>query len=216
MASSGFGQPKFSREAIAEFQIVTSQFDVTQGRSSGGQVNAITRSGTNDFTASFYGYFRDDRFNAEDHIAEEVLPFENQQIGGVFGGPIVADKVHYFLSYEHEGQPGSVFVQPARLPNQEWVFETPETQNSFTARVDHTASDNDQLSYRVSYWNFETDYALGSSGHPSNARARTQDSTNVLATWSHLWSPEVFTEVEARLQRLRVDEPAGRWFGRRL
>ena len=52
VASSGFGQPKFSREAIAEFQIVTSQFDVTQGRSSGGQVNAITRSGTNDFTAS--------------------------------------------------------------------------------------------------------------------------------------------------------------------
>ena len=68
--------------------------------------------------------------------------------------PIVADKVHYFVSYEYEGQPGSVFVQPARLPNQEWVFETPETQNSFTARVDHTASDNDQLSYRVSYWDF--------------------------------------------------------------
>jgi hypothetical protein len=196
VASSGFGQPKFSREAIAEFQIVTSQFDVTQGRSSGGQVNAITRSGTNDFTASFYGYFRDDRFNAEDHVAEEVLPFENQQIGGVFGGPIVTDKVHYFLSYEYEGQPGSVFVQPARLPNQEWVFETPETQNSFTARVDHTASDNDQLSYRVSYWDFETAYSLSSSAHPSNARARTQDSTNVLATWSHLWSTEVFTELK--------------------
>ena len=48
VASSGFGQPKFSREAIAEFQIVTNQFDVTQGRSSGSQVNAITRSGTND------------------------------------------------------------------------------------------------------------------------------------------------------------------------
>ncbi len=196
VASSGFGQPKFSREAIAEFQIVTNQFDVTQGRSSGGQVNAITRAGTNDFTASFYGYFRDDRFNAEDHIAEEVLPFENQQVGGVLGGPIVTDRVHYFLSYEYERQPGSVFVQPARLPNQEWVFETPEAQNSFTARVDHTASDDDLLSYRVSYWDFETAFSMTSSQHPSNARARTQDSLNALATWTHVWSQEVFTELK--------------------
>ena len=196
VASSGFGQPKFSREAIAEFQIVTNQFDVTQGRSSGGQVNAITRSGTNDLTGSLYGYFRDDRWNAEDHIAGEVLPFENQQVGGVLGGPIVTDKVHYFVSYEYERQPGSVFVQPARLPSQEWVFETPESQNSFTARVDHTASDNDQLSYRVSYWDFETAFSMTSSQHPSNARARTQESTNVLATWNHLWSAEVFSELK--------------------
>ncbi len=196
VASSGFGQPKFSREAIAEFQIVTNQFDVTQGRSSGGQVNAITRSGTNDFTGSLYGYFRDDRFNAEDHIAKKVLPFENQQAGGVLGGPLVLDKIHYFVSYEYERQPASVFVQPARLPNQEWVFDTPEAQNSFTARVDHTASDSDQLSYRVSYWDFETAFSMTSSQHPSNARARTQDSLNVLATWSRLLSPQVFTELK--------------------
>src|SRR5439155_10971312 len=46
VAGSGFGQPKFSREAIAEFQIVTNMFDITQGRSSGIQVQAISRSGT--------------------------------------------------------------------------------------------------------------------------------------------------------------------------
>ena len=47
IAGSGFGQPKFSREAIAEFQIVTNLFDITQGRSTGIQVQAISRSGTN-------------------------------------------------------------------------------------------------------------------------------------------------------------------------
>ena len=196
VASSFFGQPKFSREAIAEFQIVTNQFDVTQGRSSGGQVNAITRSGTNDFTLSAYGYFRDDRFNAEDHVAERVLPFENQQIGGVIGGPVVADRVHYFLSYEYERQPGSVFVEPARLPNQEWVFATPQYQNSFTARVDQTLTDDDQLSYRMSYWDFETDFDMTSTQHPSNARARTQDSLNVLGTWTRRWTDSVFTELK--------------------
>ncbi len=47
IAGSGFGQPKFSREAIAEFQIVTNMFDITQGRSAGIQVQAISQSGTN-------------------------------------------------------------------------------------------------------------------------------------------------------------------------
>ena len=81
-ASSFFGQPKFSREAIAEFEIVTNQFDITQGRSAGMQVNAITRSGTNNIGGSFYGYFRDKSLNAADFVAEEVLPFQNQQVGG--------------------------------------------------------------------------------------------------------------------------------------
>ena len=60
VAGSGFGQPKVSREAIAEFQIVTNMFDITQGRSTGMQVQAISRSGTNDLRGSAYGFFRSD------------------------------------------------------------------------------------------------------------------------------------------------------------
>ena len=49
-SSSGSGEPHFSREAIAEFQIVTNQFDITQGRSTGVQVQAISKSGTNNIS----------------------------------------------------------------------------------------------------------------------------------------------------------------------
>src|SRR4029077_540515 len=52
IAAAGFGQRKFSREAIAEFQIVTNMFDITQGRSAGIQVQAISRSGTNKYSGS--------------------------------------------------------------------------------------------------------------------------------------------------------------------
>ena len=52
------GQPRFSRDAIGEFQFLSSRFDATQGRSSGLQVNAITKSGTNLSPGSFSGYFR--------------------------------------------------------------------------------------------------------------------------------------------------------------
>jgi len=102
VAGSGFGQPKFSREAIAEFQIVTNLFDVTQGRSAGIQVQAISRSGTNTMAGSVYGFFRDDKFNAPDPVANRVLPYQNQQVGGSLGGPIVKDKVHFFASVEYE------------------------------------------------------------------------------------------------------------------
>jgi len=57
-------QPSFSKDAIAEFEVVANRFDATQGRSQGMIVNAITRSGTNQFAGSFGGYFRDEIFAA--------------------------------------------------------------------------------------------------------------------------------------------------------
>ena len=64
VAGSGFGQPKFSRESIAEFQIVTNMFDITQGRSAGMEIQAISKSGTNAMSGSAYGYFRNDSLNS--------------------------------------------------------------------------------------------------------------------------------------------------------
>src|SRR5262245_8730195 len=108
VAGSGFGQPKFSREAIAEFQVVTNLFDITQGRSLGIQVQAVSRSGTNNYDGSVYGFFRDDSMNGKDFVARNaqgqpyVLPYSNQQVGGAIGGPIIRDKAHFFASYERE------------------------------------------------------------------------------------------------------------------
>jgi hypothetical protein len=196
VASSFFGQPKFSREAIAEFEIVTNQFDITQGRSAGMQVNAITRSGTNNLSGAFYGYFRDDALNAADHVAGEVLPFQNQQIGGAIGGPIIQDKLHYFVSYEYERQPSTTFAQPPLLPGQSFTIPTPVTQNSVMGRVDHSVTDSDQLSYRVSYWDFQTPDYLTSNDHPTNSAERTQNSLNILGTWTKLWNADMVSELK--------------------
>jgi hypothetical protein len=84
-------QPRFSRDAIGEFEFISNRFDATQGRSSGVQVNAITKSGTNTPSGSLSGYFRDDRFNAADFIQKRVLPYSDQQASTTFGGPIVRD-----------------------------------------------------------------------------------------------------------------------------
>ena len=92
MACARWGQPKFSRDAIGEFEFVSSRFDATQGRSIGVQVNAVTKAGTNNYTGTVSGYFRDDKFNAKDFIVNRVLPYSNQQISTTFGGPIRQDR----------------------------------------------------------------------------------------------------------------------------
>jgi hypothetical protein len=186
IAGSGFGQPRFSREAIAEFQIVTNMFDITQGRSAGIEVQAISKSGTNANSGSFYGYFRDDKFNAMDPVANKVLPYQNEQIGGTFGGPIVKDKLHYFASYEYEREPGTIFSSPSTLPGQTFSVPYKNGQKSFLARVDDQLSTNNRLSIRGSRWDWSNPFVLGANGHPSAASVQTKSATNVLATWSHV------------------------------
>lgn len=189
VAGSGFGQPKVSREAIAEFQIVTSQFDITQGRSTGMQVQAVSRAGTNQFRAVGYGFFRDDRLNAADKVAKKVLPFKNQQTGGTFGGPILKDRMHFFASYEYERQPADIFLAPVRLPNQTFQFETKDVNKNYLGRLDYQLSGQDSLSVRGQRWSFDNPFVIESgTNHPSSAEQLRLRTNNVFATWTHLMS----------------------------
>ncbi len=184
VAGSGFGQPRFSREAIAEFQIVTNLFDITQGRSLGTQVQAISRAGTNTAAGSFYGNIRHDRLHAANPLSGTVLPYENQQIGGTVGGPIVRDRMHYFASYEYEREPGTTFRALSALPGQSFSTDYRNTQSSFLGRVDNQLASADRLSIRASRWDWENPH-VGTT-HPSASSAQTKAATNLLGTWSRV------------------------------
>jgi hypothetical protein len=195
LAGSGFGQPAFSRDAIAEFQIVTSQFDITQGRSAGIQVQAISKSGTNLNTGSLYGFFRSDTFNAADKVADKVLPYSDQQMGGTLGGPVIRDRLHYFGSYEYERQPGTIFSKPAALGTQSFTYPTKTTQKSLLARVDGVLSSKDQLTIRGSRWDWGNPFNLGGSSYPSTASVLDRYATNVIGTWSRMISNSAVQQI---------------------
>ena len=194
VASSGFGQPKFSREAIAEFQIVTNLFDITQGRSTGVQVQAISKSGSNRMAGAFYGYFRDNKLNSADFVANRVLPYQNQQVGGSFGGPIVKDKWHFFASYEYEREPNTVFFQPVNLPSQSFSYADKQINNSVLGRVDENLSDKSHMSYRYSLWGFDRPFDKQAE-HPTQSAARTRHADNFLVSWSHVRSNTTVEEL---------------------
>ncbi len=94
----------FNLEAVQEFKIQTMQYKAEFGRSSGGVLSVVTKTGTNDFGGSVYGFFRDKSLN-EKTTTEELNDadkgeYERKQYGGSFGGPIVRDHAHFFATYE--------------------------------------------------------------------------------------------------------------------
>jgi hypothetical protein len=90
-----------SQEAVQEFQIITNNYAAEYGRASGGVVNIITRSGSNDFHGDIYGYLRDRDFQAVNPFSTTPNPaYTRVQGGTAFGGPIKKDKTYYYFSYE--------------------------------------------------------------------------------------------------------------------
>jgi hypothetical protein len=87
-------------DALQEFRILTSNFDAEFGRSPGGVVNVITRSGTNSYHGLLYEYLRNDVLNAKNYFNTKVTPLRQNQFGATFGGPIRRDKAFFFASYQ--------------------------------------------------------------------------------------------------------------------
>ena len=93
-----------SVDAMQEFKIQTSTYAPEFGRTPGGQISIVTRSGTNQFHGSLFEYFRNDALDAADYFVKLrnlPKPEEHQHdFGGVFGGPIQRDRTFVFVSYE--------------------------------------------------------------------------------------------------------------------
>ena len=90
-------------DAIQEFSVITSNYEADYGKTSGGVVNAITRSGTNQIHGSAYEFLRNSKLDAKNYFDDPTLPippFKRNQFGGTIGGPIVKDHTFFFADYE--------------------------------------------------------------------------------------------------------------------
>ena len=89
-----------SLEAVKEFQVVATGASAEFGRTAGGIVNVITKSGTNSFRGSIFHYQRHESMTSDTSDGKPLTDFHREQFGGTLGGPIVKDKMFYFLAYE--------------------------------------------------------------------------------------------------------------------
>lgn len=87
-------------DSIAQFRIITNNFNAEYGNFSGGQINVVTKSGTNQFHGDVFDFLRNTDLDARNYYAPARGVFIQNQFGGTFGGPIKRDKVFFFGDYQ--------------------------------------------------------------------------------------------------------------------
>jgi len=97
-----------SADAVEEFQVITNQFSSEYGRASGGRINLRLRGGSNQIRGRGFYYFRDESLNANSFTRNSDptrgfrLPFQDNNLGGSLGGPIIRDRAFFFAAYEYD------------------------------------------------------------------------------------------------------------------
>jgi len=101
-------------DSIEEFRIITNNFDAEYGNYSGGQINVVTKSGTNLYHGDLFEFNRNTAFNGRDWFAPSIGKLIQNQFGGTIGGPIKKDKTFFFADYQGtrliDGQTQNQFV----------------------------------------------------------------------------------------------------------
>jgi outer membrane receptor protein involved in Fe transport len=151
-------------EAVQEFVISTQRFSAANGRSEGAAINLITKSGSNNYHGSAFGFFREQQFNAEnvDEQAAKVKgPYSRQFFGGSVGGPIAKDKLFGFFAFERQREHTSKTESPDALAQLQLAkgaglaaqpsstIPTPFFENRYNGRLDYKF--NDRETAYVSY-----------------------------------------------------------------
>jgi hypothetical protein len=132
-------------DAIQEFSVLTSNYSAEYGKTSGGVVNAITRSGTNGFHGSIYEFLRNSALDARNYFeAPPPTPkasFKRNQFGGAIGGPIIKNRTFFFADYEairqSKGIANALTVPSTAARNGN--IHDPQTGNPITVTVDQAA-----------------------------------------------------------------------------
>ena len=139
-----------SIDAVKEYQVILAPFDVRQGNFGGLLLNAVTKSGTNQMSGSAFYYFRNERFGADTNVLR-ATKFDRTQWGFTVGGPIIRDKLHYFIAPEFttQNQPvtGPYYGQPLGQVSK-FAFE-PFGANPTTAAYDSTGLRFDTAMARI-------------------------------------------------------------------
>ncbi|HET6955868.1 MAG TPA: TonB-dependent receptor [Vicinamibacterales bacterium] len=160
----------FPLEAIEQFNFQTQRFKAEYGRSNGGVLSVVTKSGTNLWSGSAFEFFRDKSMNALTETEILAAPagsspvkgdYRQNQFGGSFGGPILKDQAHFFVAVERTNQDKTQAVNTQGLfPDQDGVFAVPYRETPFSGKVTANLNANQFLSVR---------YGRDTNSQPYNA-----------------------------------------------
>jgi hypothetical protein len=210
----------FSQEAVREFQVLTNSYSAEFGKASGGVVNIVTKSGTNDLRGNAFFYLRDDRLNTRGYferfdifgnpIELEKAPFDQKQWGGTAGGPIVRNRTFFFASFERTGirasnlvtiqQEAATLLNGLGFPVERGNVPYAIDRTELLGKVDHHWAAGHSLVVRGSFSDIENENIEPFGGSVARSRGAVQLRTDwsLAASQTDILSDRLVNELRVQ------------------
>jgi hypothetical protein len=137
--------------ALQEFTVLPNSFSAEYGRTTGGAINVVTKSGTNSFHGDLLYLWRPGGIQANAPLARVRTEDELNQVSGVVSGPVVKDRTHFLVAMEYNRQDRDAVISSQLAPG---IFTGRFRQPLFLARVDHQINENNLLTARFNFDRF--------------------------------------------------------------
>jgi hypothetical protein len=213
-------------DAVDQFQVVTSGGQAELGRALGGYVSIVTKSGTNMFQGSLYGYVRDDSLNASNALLRRTLPMNQTQYGVSAGGPLRRDRTFYFSNVEQRtlNQNGLITIAPesvaavnARLSQIGYrgaalatgLYPNPVDSTTVLGKIDHQMSAADQIGVRYALYHVDADNSRGAGALNAASASAGLDNIdqNLALSNTHVLGGRTVNELRAQVARGDLKAP---------
>ncbi len=215
----GLSRTKFSQDAIREFRVIQNRFDTEIGGSSGGALSIVTKSGTNDFSGSAFGFARDEALREPGALEQDTNDYSRYQLGFTVGGPIVLDKTHFFGAFEYIDEENISLVRPGgAFTNLATDVEHPFTQYLGFVSLDHQLSMEQSLSGKLVYEDYsESNFRVGGISDVSYGQSLERTNWNINGSHTWILSSGRLNELRAQGGHHKYFEPTnsdavGEWF----
>ena len=216
----------FSQEAVKEFEVLNNAFSAEFGRAGGGIINAVTKSGTNTYSGSLFYYFKNDALVEDKQQRGSYVPspqedFDQNQYGATLGGPILKDKLFFFIAYD--GQRKDIPIDPYVDPyysqagddaGNSWYTDDPENANKYNfydrwnhgylqtqdgntllTKIDWIINSNHHATFRHNYSRYDSENGTTTSGIIDyNGHEKTQ-SDSFVGSLTSIFTENLYNEV---------------------
>ena len=193
-------QTRTAIDAIQEFQVLTTQFDAEFGRTQGAVLNAVTRSGGNDFHGTAFWYTQDNGWNSRNFFTElndaEQPDANYNSIGGTVGGPIVENVAHFFFSLERNTPNEGVSRTFATRPDLSFDTKEENLLRNWMIKGDWQMTDNHKLSIRyLREFSPQYNQIIGGQDTLERAREENDHDQNVIGSVDSVISDRSFNNL---------------------
>jgi carboxypeptidase family protein/TonB-dependent receptor-like protein len=199
------GSSGFAIETVKEVQLITNQFSAEFGGHSAGVASMITKSGSNALSGSAFVMVRPGDWDAPPPLAPIVngekvkAPYNQQQVGGTAGGPIVKDKAFFFGSYERRRERSQVVVTAVEASG--LVVPTPADEHQGHAKIDLRFSPQNSLGIRYNMVRWKKDNESGGLNLPGTGFLWDNNVDTIHGTFTTVISDRMLNEVRGQYSR---------------